>query len=86
MIPIQDLLYRILWDKEFGKGDFQIGYYDRIKDEIIIVPFTQIQFTAGDHFSFQVYDSAEIISIPLHRVRLVKKDGHVIWRRTVEKE
>ena len=30
MIPIQELLSRIRWDESFGKGDFEIGYYDRV--------------------------------------------------------
>jgi len=44
MIPIQDLLHRIRWDPEFGRGEFVIGYYDRIEHEIIHVPFREIKF------------------------------------------
>jgi hypothetical protein len=29
MTPIHELLNRILWDKEFGQGRFEIGFYDR---------------------------------------------------------
>lgn len=83
MIPIQDLLNRIKWDKEFGKGFFLIGYYDRIEDRIITVPFTKIQFDPDDHFSFLLENELEeTISIPYHRVRQVWKDGEIIWDRS----
>lgn len=29
MTPIHELLSRIRWDKEFGRGRFEIGYFDR---------------------------------------------------------
>ena len=54
MIPIQDLLHRIRWDEEFGKGNFEIGYYDRVKDRIIRVSFQRIIFKKGDKFSFYI--------------------------------
>jgi len=38
MLPIHELLNRIRWDKEFGRGDFRIGYYDSIEDRLIRVP------------------------------------------------
>lgn len=82
MILIQDLLNRIRWDKDFGRGNFEIGYYDRVEDRIITVPFQQIQFKAGDHFSFfLIGPDGEAYSIPFHRVREVYKDGRLIWER-----
>lgn len=82
MLPIQDLLNRIRWDREFKKGRFEIGYYDRVEDRIIKVPFAEIEFPEGDHFSFRIADEfEEPITIPFHRVRLVWKDDLVIWER-----
>ncbi len=82
MIPIQDLLNRIKWDEDFGQGSFEIGYYDRVDEKIIIVPFQQIEFKEGDHFSFIVTGSFdEMVSIPFHRVRQVFKEGQLIWER-----
>jgi uncharacterized protein (UPF0248 family) len=82
MIPIQDLLNRIRWDKEFGEGSFEVGYYDRILDTIIKVPFCEIRFIPDNHFAFQVIDQNEItISIPFHRCREVYKNGLLIWKR-----
>ncbi|MBI5556761.1 MAG: DUF504 domain-containing protein [Deltaproteobacteria bacterium] len=82
MIPIQDLLNRIIWDKEFGRGQFEVGYYDRVEDKIIKVPFEAIQLIPGDHFAFIISGpEAESCSIPFHRVRQVYKDGQLIWER-----
>jgi uncharacterized protein (UPF0248 family) len=38
MTPIQQLLNRILWDEEFGRGDFAVGIYDRVEDIVEFQP------------------------------------------------
>ncbi|WJW76411.1 DUF504 domain-containing protein [Thiohalobacter sp. IOR34] len=82
MIPIHELLSRIRWDKEFARGEFKIGYYDRLADRIIQVPFTDLVFPKDDHFAFLIWDEdGEVHSIPYHRVREVYKDGRLIWHR-----
>jgi uncharacterized protein (UPF0248 family) len=82
MIPIHELLNRIRWDAEFGKGDFTIGYYDRVEDKIILVPLARVNLQAGQHFSFTVTDpDGYAHEVPLHRVRAVYKDGKRIWHR-----
>jgi uncharacterized protein (UPF0248 family) len=83
MMPVHELLNRIRWDKEFGKGEFEVGYSDHIEQKIIRIPFRKIRFVEGDHFSFQVDDAeGEMHTIPFHRVREVYKDGHLIWQRS----
>jgi uncharacterized protein (UPF0248 family) len=82
MIPIQQLLHRIRWDPEFGRAEFVIGYFDRIRHAIVRVPFTRIQAGAGDHFSFAaVEDDGSMHEVPLHRVREVYRNGELIWER-----
>lgn len=82
MIPIQNLLNHIRWDKEFGKGKFMIDYYDRVEDHIIQVPLREMYFDPDDHFSFQILDTeGEIHTIPFHRIKRVYKDGELIWER-----
>jgi uncharacterized protein (UPF0248 family) len=83
MKPIQELFSRIRWDKEFAQGRFEIGYYDRIKNEIVSVPLKAVQFTEGDrYFAFQCFDAeGEAHTIPFHRIREVRKDGELIWQR-----
>ncbi|MBI4293067.1 MAG: DUF504 domain-containing protein [Betaproteobacteria bacterium] len=82
MIPIQDLLHRIRWDDEFGKGEFVIGYYDRVADRIVRVPFRHVHLERGEHFSFDaVEDDGTVHMVPFHRVREVWRNGQSIWRR-----
>ena len=82
MIPIHKLLDRIQWDKEFGQGNFAIGYYDRVEDKIIRVLFKEIIVEPGNHFSFKLMDPDGVVqTIPLHRIREVYKNNQLIWQR-----
>ena len=82
MIPIHELLNRIRWDKEFGRGNFSIGYYDRVEERVIRVALREIFFEPDDHFSFDLIDEEGMLhSIPLHRIKEVYKDGELIWHR-----
>jgi uncharacterized protein (UPF0248 family) len=87
MQPLQDLLHRIRWDPEFGKGSFALGYYDRVDRAEQIVPFSAITFAAAGPDTFSVEDEDGVVRhIPLHRVRTVYKDGSVIWQRPTPPE
>ena len=82
MMTIEELLNRIRWDQEFGKGDFEIGYEDHIEQKVIRVQFQKIRFKEGNHLSFQVESAVgEVQTIPFHRVREVYKNGSLIWNR-----
>ena len=82
MMPIQELLNRIRWDRAFAKVEFIIGYYDRIEARIIKVPLRMISFDEDDRFTFQVTDDdGELHNVPFHRVRDVYRDGKLIWHR-----
>ena len=82
MTPIHELLNRIRWDKNFGQGRFEIGYYDRNENALQRVAFQEIVFPAGERRVFEVMDeSGQMLRIPFHRVSEVIKDGQVIWQR-----
>ena len=82
MIPIHELLNRIRWDKEFGGGDFEIGYYDRHEAAVHRVALQTVAFPEDARHAFEIVDeTGQARRIPFHRVREVLKDGHVIWRR-----
>lgn len=82
MITIRELLNRIRWDREYGRGEFVIGYFDRIEERIILIPVGEVRFAPGDSFSFQLADAGgEPISIPLHRICEVYRNGELIWHR-----
>ena len=82
MIPIHELLSRIRWDRQFGEGDFVIGYYDRVEDAVIRVPMRELFFQPDNHFAFDLIDHDGVLhNIPLHRIREVYKNGDLIWHR-----
>jgi uncharacterized protein (UPF0248 family) len=82
MQPIHELLNRILWDASYSESDFEIGYYDRVTDSIICVPFTSLYFPADDHFNFELVDTdGKLHTIPFHRVKSVYRNGQLIWHR-----
>lgn len=82
MQPIHELLSRIRWDRNFAAAEFVVGYYDRVEERIIRVPFAFLEFSADDHFSFELVGrEGERHSIPYHRVREVLRNGRCIWQR-----
>jgi uncharacterized protein (UPF0248 family) len=82
MTPIKELLSRIRWDPEFGRGVFVVGYEDHVAGGVVRVPFSAIKAESGDGFFFSlVDDQGGERTIPYHRVREVLRDGVVIWHR-----
>ena len=69
MISIQRLLDRIRWDPEFGRGDFTIGYYDRVERRVVKVPLARIHLEPGNRFSFTAVEAdGSVHEVPFHRV------------------
>lgn len=82
MAPVQDLLNRIRWDPEFARGEFELGYFDRVEGHVIVVPFREIDFPADNHRMFRLIDAGgRTHRIPLHRVRGIYKNGQLMWHR-----
>ncbi len=82
MAPIHELLNRIRWDPEFGRGNFALGYFDRVEGRVIVVPFRELDFPRDDPQAFRLEDTeGRIHRVPFHRVREVYKDGQRIWHR-----
>ena len=82
MVPIRKLLDRIVWDREFGRGAFEIGYLDRVAGGIVRVAFSELVIEPGNRDSFLARDaSGNYQRIPLHRVREVVRNGECIWQR-----
>jgi uncharacterized protein (UPF0248 family) len=82
MIPIHEVLSRIRWDRQFGEGDFVIGYYDRVEDAVIRVPMRELFFPPDNHFAFDLIDQDGVLhSVPLHRIREVYRNDKLIWHR-----
>lgn len=82
MIPLHELLSRIQWDPEFGRGEFRIGYLDHMRGELVYVPLNKVQRDPDSHFCFDVADEEGVVhSVAYHRVKEVWKDGALIWWR-----
>jgi uncharacterized protein (UPF0248 family) len=82
MIPIHELLNRIRWDSEFAKGDFELGYYDRMANRVIVVPLKEVTFPTESPSTFELMDAeGQVHRIPFHRVREVYRNSQRIWRR-----
>lgn len=82
MIPIQDLLHRIRWDPAWRGGRFDIGYLDRVAGTVVRVPIASIQFDNITPGSLACVDpDGRTARIPIHRIRVVWRDGAVIWER-----
>lgn len=82
MIPIQQLLHRIRWDPALSGSAYEIGYLDHVGERIVRVPLRNVEFDPGDRFALSIADEDGVVrSIPLHRVRIVWRDGATIWQR-----
>jgi uncharacterized protein (UPF0248 family) len=82
VIPVHELLARIRWDPEFGKGRWEIAYLDHSRPELVRVPITEVRFPPDEHFMFETVDEEGVArSIPFHRIREVRRDGKVAWSR-----
>lgn len=81
---ILDLLNKIKWDKRESPEDYVIGYEDRVSKEIIEVKFTDIKRIEGNFMIIE--KNLEEVSIPLHRIRVVKKNSSVVWERPMTHE
>jgi len=81
MQPIRELLNQIRWDPNF-RGEFEIAFVDHMKPELGHVSFRELRFEPDNSFSFQLLDQeGRWISIPLHRIREVYRNGELIWSR-----
>jgi uncharacterized protein (UPF0248 family) len=84
MQPIHELLSRIHHDREYGRGQFEIGYFDRREGTIQRVALREISFPERERRVFEVADEAgQMRRIPFHRVREVWRDERIIWQRPV---
>lgn len=81
MQPIHELLSQIRWDPNFT-GEFEVAYADHRQTELRRVPVSEMRFDAGDRAPFHAFDDeGNVVSIPLHRIRQVYRNGELIWNR-----
>lgn len=81
-MPIHELLARIRWDSAFGRGQFTLGYVDHDTNELRYVPFKETRADPDNPSMLDlVNERGEVVSLPLHRIRQVLRNGETIWRR-----
>jgi len=76
---ILNLLNKIKWDKRLRERDFSVIYTDRVEDKYKEIPYSKIKRIEGTFIVLDMLD--EETYIPLHRIRGVKKQGLVVWKR-----
>lgn len=82
MLPIQTVLNRIRWDKEYARATFVLGYYDRLSGSIRLIPLHHVFQEPGDRFFIRIVDEeGQLLKVPLHRIKEVYRDGKLIWNR-----
>jgi len=78
MRPVQDVLNQIKWDKKLKPEEYTVEYIDFGK--LVSIPYTAIKNIEG-LFMIIEKDGNEV-NIPLHRIRIIKKNGEIIWQRS----
>ncbi|MBD3318964.1 DUF504 domain-containing protein [Candidatus Woesearchaeota archaeon] len=77
MIPIHELLNKIKWDDRENPDEYVLVYLDF--GTLREIPYAALQDIEG---SFMVvYVDGKTSHIPLHRIKMVKKNGKTIWKR-----
>ncbi len=82
MTPIHELLARIRWDESFGNAGFTLGYVDHDTHELRYVPFKEARSDPANPSMLDLIDDeGKVVSLPLHRIRQVLRNGETIWDR-----
>jgi uncharacterized protein (UPF0248 family) len=79
MIFVKDFLNKIKWDPNLKKEEFEIFYEDRILKKMIGIRFKDIK-EINDGFILIKKENEEV-NIPLHRIKEIKKNGKIVWRK-----
>ena len=79
MIPIQNFLHKIKWDKKEKPEEYVLFYYDRVEDTLKEIKYTDI-LRIEDNFLILTINGKEA-NVPLHRIKKILKKGEVVWDR-----
>lgn len=79
MIPDHEMLNKIKWDKNLNPDEYTIVYLDRIVNKGIEIHYKDI-IEHGKTFML-VNSKTGPTDIPLHRIKMIKQSGKIIWAR-----
>jgi uncharacterized protein (UPF0248 family) len=82
MIPIKDLIDKIKWDDRENPDEYTLEYLDF--NVLKSIKYTDIKEIEGSFMIVEV--DIRDTYIPLHRIKIVKKNGKVIWKRPIIKK
>ena len=75
MIYILDLLNKIKWDQNLNPEEYTIIYKDRVNSLLKEIKFKNIK--SFNNLTIEL----ENREIPLHRIKEIKQDKKIIWKR-----
>ncbi len=75
MITAKEFLNKIKWDKRENPKEYSIAYFDRIKNELIEIPYDSIDIE-GDFIL-----TIDGKTIPMHRIKQIRKNNKIVWER-----
>lgn len=79
MITIRELLNKIRWDEQEDSSQYEIYYLDRVENILKKIYYEDIVELEGLFMDLLIED--KLTSVPLHRIKVVKKDDIVVWKR-----
>lgn len=77
-LPVKDFLNKIKWSKKENPTEYSIGYWDNVDKKVVFIKFDEIKKIDGN---FLLLDREEETYIPVHRIKEVRKNSVVVWRR-----
>jgi len=79
MITIDALINKIKWDKRENPSEYSLFYIDRITQKLVEIKYADIKRI--DEGLIVLERNGEETYIPLHRIREVRKNVTVVWKR-----
>lgn len=77
MKTAKEMLDKVRWDENENPEDYTIAYRDR--EELAEITYADIK-RIEDEFMIVGVGGRET-SVPLHRIRQIRKRGEIVWRR-----
>jgi uncharacterized protein (UPF0248 family) len=74
-----DILNKIKWDKSENPKETFVFYFDRIKNQLLKIPFESIK-EIGKSF-IMIEKDGEEVEIPIHRIKEIRRNSKLIWSR-----
>ena len=74
MIPIKQFLNKIKFSGKFNPKEITIYYKDRFKEKLIPIEFKNLKIEGN-------FISINQKTVPLHRIKEIRKKDTIIWRR-----